>query len=145
MRTSDKSTPTDAEIESGEEGDPELAVIHAGRRVPIYRKLGEFSSKRVREMMHATLAQLSDAAIPRPCLTDLRKRQKLTGRADALRHIHFPDETTPLALYEQARSPAHFRLIFEDFFWIALGIDLKRGKRMKETKGATSNSIERPS
>jgi ATP-dependent DNA helicase RecG len=65
----------------------------------------------------------------------LLKRKKLIARAEALRQIHFPAEDTPLALYDQARSPAHLRLIFEDFFWIALGISLKRGRRVKEVKG----------
>lgn len=116
-------------------GDPALAVIHVGRRVPIYRKVGEFSSKRLREIVHATLALLSDSAIPETLPTDLRLRQKLIDRSKALRTIHFPAEDTPLALYEQARSPAHLRFIFEEFFWIALGMRLKRGERTKKAKG----------
>jgi ATP-dependent DNA helicase RecG len=123
-------------LDTVDSGDPALAVIHTGRRVPIYRKLGEFSSKRVREIIHAVLALLPDSAFPETLPADLRQRQKLIARAEAVRQIHFPPEDTPLALYDQARSPAHLRLIFEDFFWVALGISLKRGKRTKETKGA---------
>ena len=119
-----------------ESGDPALAAIHVGRRVPIYRKLGEFSSKRVREIVHATLMLLPDSAIPETLPEDLVQRRKLVSRADALRLIHFPSEDTPLALYDQARSPAHLRLIFEDLFWVALAINLKRGRRIKEPKGA---------
>jgi ATP-dependent DNA helicase RecG len=123
-------------LEANDSGDPALAVIHTGRRVPIYRKLGEFSSKRIREIIHGVLALLSDSAFPETLPADLRQRKKLIGRATAVRQIHFPPEDTPLAQYDQARSPAHLRLIFEDFFWVALGISLKRGKRTKETKGA---------
>ncbi len=130
------SDVVDGGIEDNDAGDPELAMIHTGRRVPIYRKLGEFSSKRVREIMHRTLALLPDARIEETLPADLRLRQKLIGRAEAFRQIHFPTEETSLELYEQSRSPAHLRLIFEDLFWVALGINLKRGKRMKETKGA---------
>ena len=115
--------------------DPALAVIHSGRRVPIYRKLGEFSSKRVREIMHGVLALLPDPAIPETLPVELLERRKLISRTKALREIHFPSEDTPLTLYDQAKSPAHLRLIFEDFFWIALGISLKRGRRVKEAKG----------
>ena len=115
--------------------DPALAVIHSGRRVPVYRKLGEFSSKRVREIMHAVLALLPDSSISETLPADLLRRKKLISRSNALREIHFPTEDTPLALYDQARSPAHLRLIFEDFFWVALGISLKRGRRVKEAKG----------
>jgi len=128
---------TENSIDADEEsGDPALAAIHVGRRVPIYRKLGEFSSKRVREIVHATLMLLPDSAIPETLPDDLRQRRKLISRADALRMIHFPSEDTPLALYDQARSPAHLRLIFEDLFWVALAISLKRGRRIKEPKGA---------
>lgn len=126
----------ESHLEADEKGDPALAMIHVGRYVPIYRKLGEFSSKHIREIIHATLAHLSDAAIIETLPEELLRRRKLVGRAEALRHIHFPPEQTPLALYEQARSPAHLRLIFEDLFWIALGISMKRGRRIKETKGS---------
>ena len=122
-------------LDTVDSGDPALAVIHTGRRVPIYRKLGEFSSKRVREVIHAVLSLLPDSAFPETLPADLRQRKKLIARAAAVRQIHFPPEDTPLAPYDQARSPAHLRLIFEDFFWVALGISLKRGKRTKETKG----------
>ncbi|MEK6283748.1 MAG: ATP-dependent DNA helicase RecG [Acidobacteriota bacterium] len=124
-------------IDDDESSDPELAMIHTGRRVPIYRKLGQFSSKRIREIIHAVLALLPDSAISETFPADLRLRQKLLPRADAIRAIHFPPEKTPLALYGKSRSPAHLRLIFEDFFWVALGIGLKRGKRIKESKGVT--------
>lgn len=117
------------------ETDPEFAAVHTGRRVPVYRKLGEFSSKRIREIIHYALAKLPDNAITETLPAELLRRRRLIKRAVALRQIHFPDESTPLALYEQSRSPAHLRLIFEDFFWVSLGINLKRGKRMKETKG----------
>lgn len=125
-----------SEAELEETGDPALAMIHVGRRVPIYRKLGDFSSKRIREIMHAILVQLPDSAIPETLPAELRRRRKLIGRAEALRHIHFPPEEIDLDLYEQARSPAHLRLIYEDLFWVALGISLKRGRRLKEAKGA---------
>jgi ATP-dependent DNA helicase RecG len=123
-------------LDAPDSGDPSLAVIHTGRRVPIYRKLGEFSSKRVREIMHAVLALLPEAALTETLPAELLRRRRLIGRAEALRQIHFPPEDTPLARYDQMRSPAHLRLIFEDLFWVALGIGLKRGKRTKETKGA---------
>jgi ATP-dependent DNA helicase RecG len=122
-------------IDEYDGGDPALAVIHVGRRVPIYRKLGEFSSKRLREIVHGALALLPVSAIPETLPMDLRRRQKLIDRSEASHQIHFPPEDTPLALYDQARSPAHLRFIFEEFFSIALGMGLKRSQRIKEAKG----------
>lgn len=119
-----------------DEGDPALAAIHAGRCVPIYRKLGDFQSKRLREIIHAVLTLLPDEAITESLPIDLRKRQHLIARAKALREVHFPPDKARLAEYEQSRSPAHVRLIFEDFFWLAFGLLLKRGMRIRESKGA---------
>jgi ATP-dependent DNA helicase RecG len=124
------------DVDEENEDDPSLAAIHVGRRVPVYRKLGEFRAKRLREIMHAVLEQLDDQSIGETLPADLLTRQKLIGRAEALRRIHFPTEDVPLAEYERARSPAHLRLIFEEFFWVALALGLRRGERIKETKGA---------
>jgi ATP-dependent DNA helicase RecG len=116
--------------------DPSLAAIHVGRRVPVYRKLGDFNSKRLREIMHAILETLNDKTIPETLPADLRQRAKLIGRARALREIHFPPPDASMEDYERSRSPAHLRMIFEDFFWLAFAVALKRGKRTKESKGA---------
>jgi ATP-dependent DNA helicase RecG len=116
--------------------DPALAAIHVGRRVPVYRKLGEFRTKRLREIMHAVLALLHDEAFEETLPAELITRQRLVSRAEALRRIHFPADDAPLADYESARSPAHLRLIFEEFFWVALAIALRKDERVKEPKGA---------
>ncbi|HEX8557741.1 MAG TPA: ATP-dependent DNA helicase RecG [Pyrinomonadaceae bacterium] len=132
----------DADDEASEEGgvdevtDPALASIHVARRVPVYRKLGEFRTKRLREIVHAVLARLGDEAFEETLPPELIERQRLASRADATRRIHFPADDAPLADYERARSPAHLRLIFEEFFWVALAIGLRRDERVKEPKGA---------
>ena len=114
--------------------DPSLAAIHVGRRVPVYRKLGEFNSKRVREIVHAVLALIDDKAIEETLPPDLRHRTNLIGRAQALREIHFPPADVPMIDYDLSTSPAHQRLIFEDFFWVTFAIGVKRGQRIKEQK-----------
>jgi ATP-dependent DNA helicase RecG len=127
---------SDAEENALEETtDPALAAIHVGRRVPVYRKLGEFRTKRLRELVHAVLCKLDDAAFVETLPADLIARRQLASRADAMHRIHFPSDDAPLADYESARSPAHLRLIFEEFFWVALAIALRRDERVKEPKG----------
>ncbi|HJQ32192.1 MAG TPA: ATP-dependent DNA helicase RecG, partial [Pyrinomonadaceae bacterium] len=102
----------------------------------VYRKLGEFRTKRLREIVHAVLSRLDDAAFVETLPAELITRQRLASRADATRRIHFPSDDAPLAEYERARSPAHLRLIFEEFFWVALAIGLRRDERVREPKGA---------
>ena len=45
-----------------------------------------------------------------------------------MRNIHFPGEHDDLRLLNGFRSPAQFRLIFEEFFWLECGVALKRSK-----------------
>jgi ATP-dependent DNA helicase RecG len=114
--------------------DPALAAIHVGRRVPVYRKLGEFNSKRVREIVHAVLSLLDDKDIEETLPADLRHRVKLIPRAQAVREIHFPPPDVSMLDYELSKSRAHERMIFEDFFWVTFAIGLKRGERVREVK-----------
>ncbi|MFN2577442.1 MAG: ATP-dependent DNA helicase RecG [Pyrinomonadaceae bacterium] len=112
-----------------------LAGIHVGRHVPVYRKISDIRPKQLREIIHGLLTSIAED-IPETLPADLRERQRLIGRAQALREIHFPAEDASLIDYENARSPAHLRLIFEEVFWLALGLAIKRGRRIRESKGA---------
>lgn len=134
MLVTSETEGSDPEQKEENISDPTLAAIHVGRRVPVYRKLGDFNSKRVREIMHALLAKIDDREIRETFPVELRQRNRLIGRAQAFREIHFPSPDEPMADYERARSRAHLRLIFEDFFWLAFGIALRRGQRTKESK-----------
>ena len=116
--------------------DPTLKAIHVGRRVPVYRRLNDLRPKQLREIIHATLTAIPDKAIVETLPGDLIKRQRLISRSAALREIHFPSDKASLDEFENARSPAHRRLIFEELFWMALGLALKRGQRIRESKGA---------
>ena len=130
----EQQTETHVDLEQSEENvpDPALAAIHVGRRVPVYRKLGPFNSKRVREIVHAILASIDPKDIGETLPTDLLARAELIGRSRALREIHFPPPEANMQDYELARSPAHTRMIFEDFFWVTFALGLKRGTRTKE-------------
>lgn len=114
---------------------PELAMIHSGRRVPVYRKIGQFQTKRLREIIYNVLENLDVKSIPETLPKDLCERQKLISRSDAIAQIHFPPENSNILEYENARSEAHKRLIFEEFFWVSFALQLKRGERKKEPKG----------
>lgn len=119
------------------EADPATAAIHVGRLVPIYRKIGDFSSKQLRGIIHSVLRSISDNDISETLPPDLRDRQRLIGRAQAFREVHFPSDNAELNELEKQRSTAHLRLIFEEFFWLTFGMLLRRGERIKEVKGAT--------
>jgi len=113
--------------------DPALISVHTGR-VPIYRKLGKFSTKKLREIFRSVLNELGgiEDDLPGEMLT----RCSLLGLRQAYEEIHFPPENAVMPDYEMHRSPAHRRLIFDEFFWLAFAMRLLKGKREHEPKGA---------
>ena len=62
------------------------------------------------------------------------RRLKLPGRLAALKAVHFPEAGTPMTELMSAATPAHRRLIFEELFYLELGLELKR-RRMREREG----------
>ena len=124
----------DHEILSDGDEDSEISAIHTARRVPIYRKLGEFRTRTLRSILHHVIEQLS-APLPDPLPAEMIARCGLSSRDEALRRIHFPSDDNAIADYNESRSAAHRRLIFEELFWLALALGLRRVERMKEPKG----------
>jgi ATP-dependent DNA helicase RecG len=114
--------------------DPSLETVHTGR-VPVYRKLGPFMTKRLREIIHSVLAALDLSSVEDDLPAELRKRNELISRFDALKEIHFPPEGSTISEYEMFRSNAQRRLIFDEFFWLSFAMQLLRGERQKEPKG----------
>jgi ATP-dependent DNA helicase RecG len=64
----------------------------------------------------------------------LRERLELPERLAALKAVHFPEAGTPMTELMSAATPAHRRLIFEELFYLELGLELKR-RRMREREG----------
>ena len=124
----------DYELMQEEEETAELSAIHTARRVPVYRKLGEYRTRQLRGIFHHLFARL-DPALPESLPEEMVARCALLPRADALRRIHFPEDDATIDAYNEARSPAHQRMIFEEFFWLAIALGVRRGARTREPKG----------
>ena len=117
------------EILSGEEeGD---ASLHTGRIVPIYEAAGKVTTRVLRVVVQRLLESLPDIDDPLP--ESVRASLKLPDRNSAVRNLHFPPEGEDLRLLNAFRSPAQWRMIFEEFFWLECGLALKKNKaRVRE-------------
>jgi ATP-dependent DNA helicase RecG len=62
------------------------------------------------------------------------RRLGFPSRLQALKAVHFPEAGTPMTELMSAATPAHRRLIFEELFYLELGLELKR-RRMREREG----------
>ncbi|HEY3625150.1 MAG TPA: ATP-dependent DNA helicase RecG [Terracidiphilus sp.] len=132
------------EILPDESEDAETRLLEVGRITPVYESLGgsRLASRWQRKVIFNLLESMRGAVpecLPRPMLD----RLGLPDRETALREVHFPAETTPMAHLQAASTPAHRRLIFEELFFLELGLELKR-RRMRERVGiafATTDKV----
>ena len=115
--------------------DDQADPIHTGRRVPVYRKLGEIRTKQLRSIMHHLLERLDVTEMKDVLPQELLARNKLVSKGAALRQVHFPADDAPLDAYNNSQSPAHHRLIFEEFFLLSLAMGLRRQGREQSPKG----------
>jgi ATP-dependent DNA helicase RecG len=115
--------------------DPQDALLEVGRIVPIYRSLGgqRLTSRWIRRVLFRALADLGDR-IPDTLPAALLKRLSLPSLARSLHEVHFPPADTPIAELARAATPAHQRLIFEELFFLELGLEIKR-RRMRDREG----------
>jgi ATP-dependent DNA helicase RecG len=123
------SSPQYERIESDDAG------VHTGRIVPVYEKLGPLTGKVLRRILWRVAESVPDE-LPDPLPPDLRARLGVVTRAEALRRIHRPAEEDEVSLLNAARSPAHVRLILEEFFLFQLGLALQRQARQERPKRA---------
>ena len=107
--------------------------LHTGRIVPIYEAAGKVTTRALRTLTHTILESvgrfqkdpaIQDDPVPRHILA----RMKLPDRWTAIRELHFPPSGADLRVLNSFRSPAQYRLIFEEFFWLECGLELKRAK-----------------
>lgn len=76
---------------------PEFVTVHTARRVPVYRKLGPFFTKRLREIIYSLLDKLDTDTVADALPPELLERQGLITRSQAIRELHFPPEDSSIA------------------------------------------------
>lgn len=112
-----------------EDGD---ASLHTGRIVPVYEAAGKVTTRVLRGVIKGLLdKELRPAdALPQVIVEKL----KLPPLVQALREMHFPSAETEARVLNAWRSPAQWRMIFEEFFWLEAGMAFKR-KQARLEKG----------
>jgi ATP-dependent DNA helicase RecG len=106
--------------------DDSDASLHTGRVVPVYEAAGKVNTRILRVLVHRVLESLPPQPDPLP--GHILQRMKLPDRWSAIRWLHFPPPDSDLRLLNAFRSPAQYRLIFEEFFWLECGLELKRAR-----------------
>jgi len=113
-------------------GEDSADSTEVGRIVPIYEATAGISSRQLRRMIHFALSNLSET-LPDPLPPALLGRHGFPTKHKAIASVHFPDASEPLEALNTFRTPAHQRLIFEEFFFYQLGVALRRQQTRHQT------------
>ncbi len=115
--------------------DAETRLLEVGRITPVYESLGgaRLASRWQRKTIFHLLESLR-GMVPECLPKAMLERLMLPDRERALREAHYPPDGTNFSQLLSSATPAHRRLIFEELFFLELGLELKR-RRMRERAG----------
>ncbi len=110
------------------------ASLEVGRIVPIYESTGQgrLTPRWFRRIIHRALENLTPE-LPDPIPASVRSHIGLIPPREALWKVHWPDPGESFENLQSSRTPAHTRLIFEELFFLELGLELKRRQQKAQT------------
>ncbi len=110
------------------------ASLEIGRIVPIYESTGQgkLTPRWFRRTIRFALENLNpDLGDPIPAA--VRAHLSLAAPREALFKVHWPDAGESFTDLQSSRTAAHIRLIFDELFFIELGLELKRREQKAQT------------
>ena len=127
-----------------------MQSLEIGRIVPIYESAaqGKLTSRWFRRVIRKALENfLPENApgawnLPETLPAAIRRRLGLPSLGESLWQVHWPVPEASFAELKNARSSGHRRLIFEELFFLELGLELKR-RRMRAQPGIAFQIDER--
>ena len=123
--------------------DAETRLLEVGRITPVYESLGgsRLASRWQRKVIFQLLEGMR-GGVPECLPAAILKRLELPDREIALLEVHFPPEGTSMVRLQSWATPAHRRLIFEELFFLELGLELKR-RKMRERAGIAFSTSDK--
>jgi ATP-dependent DNA helicase RecG len=108
--------------------------LEVGRIVPIYESAGQgrLTPRWFRRIIRTALDNLPPY-LPDPIPAMVRQRLGLIAPREALWKVHWPDPGESLSDLQASRTPAHIRMIFEELFFLEVGLELKRREQKAQT------------
>jgi ATP-dependent DNA helicase RecG len=107
------------------DGDMEKDYLNFRRIVPVYSETEGLYQRTLRRLMNTILEGYADE-LSSPIPPEIAERQNLIDFSDAFRRVHFPPEGESIDALNLQRSDGHRRIIFDEFFFLELGMALKK-------------------
>jgi ATP-dependent DNA helicase RecG len=110
------------------------ASLEIGRIVPIYESTGQgkLTPRWFRRIIRWVLENLNPN-LPDPIPASVRAHLSLVSPREALFKVHWPDAGESFSNLQSSRTAAHIRMIFDELFFIELGLELKRREQKAQT------------
>ena len=110
------------------------ASLEIGRIVPIYESTGQgkLSPRWFRRIIRWTLENLNPN-LPDPVPAAVRGHLSLLSPLEAFWKVHWPDAGESFTDLQSSRTAAHIRMIFDELFFIEVGLELKRREQKAQT------------
>jgi ATP-dependent DNA helicase RecG len=122
--------------DSGGDGADDKAAtsLEVGRIVPIYESAGQgrVTARWFRRVIRTALDDLTPE-LAETIPAAVRERLALVSPREALWKVHWPEAGESFEDLQSSRTPAHIRLIFEELFFVELGLELKRRQQKAQT------------
>ena len=115
--------------------------LEVGRIVPIYEATGKLTAKWLRRIVRAALENLTPE-LPDAIPPAVRSHLGLISPSSAFWNVHWPEPGESLADLESSRTPAHVRMIFDELFFVELGLEFER-RQLKAQTGIACKLDER--
>ncbi|HEV3512574.1 MAG TPA: ATP-dependent DNA helicase RecG [Candidatus Sulfotelmatobacter sp.] len=106
--------------------------LEIGRIVPIYEATGKLTPRWFRRAIRTALENLTPD-LPDPIPAMVRGHLGLVAPRAALWNVHWPEPGESLQDLQSWRTPAHIRMIFDELFFVELGLELKRRQQKAQT------------
>jgi ATP-dependent DNA helicase RecG len=110
-------------------------LLHTGRIVPIYPETSGITSRQIRVIIK-TILDTHQSQINDYLPSNILEQNKLMPLSAAFSEIHFPEAEKDIALLNSGMSEMHRRLAFDEFFFLELGLALRKKDIEKEKREA---------
>lgn len=116
--------------------------------IPIYPEIETITTTRLGKLIQGAFKELAkEKAFQEPFPKPMLRENNLITQEEALRLLHFPPADSARD-FNQRKSAAHHRVIFEEFFWLELSLAFKRAGFKKDkaipihSKGVLAQKLE---
>jgi len=107
------------------EGEVDQDSLNFNRIVPIYSEIEGLYQRTLRRLMKRILEEYAPY-LESPIPAEIQEAQGLIDFREAFRRVHFPPNEESLKRLNLFQSEGHRRIIFDEFFFLELGLAIKK-------------------